>query len=174
MEIVITASIDAHAKGDVVDLPVREYRTREQKSYGPPSTVNAGGWYIVTGTKAGTKGTLGGRHASFYLTPATAEQVCTRPGRVGLGSDPAREIGRAIAVGSEWLHVTKVGHVTVNSAGISGRAYVGLGRFVSDADAYRLNAAWAKKQAKHLAELTAKVDADMQAEETVARYGEDV
>ena len=164
MEIVITAFIDAHAKGDVIELPEREYHTREQKSYGPPQTINTGGWHIVTGTKAGTKGTMGGRRASFYLSPATAEQIASRPGRIALGSDPAREIGRAIAVGSEWLHITKIGHVTVNSAGISGRAYVGLGQFVSVADAQRLNAVWTKKQAKNLAELTAKVDADMQSE----------
>ena len=164
MEIVITAAFEAHSKGDVVDLPVREYQTREQKSYGPPQTVNVGGWHIVTGTKAGTKGTMGGRRASFYLVPATAKQVATRPGRVGLGSDAAREIGRAIAVGSEWLHVTKVGHVTINSAGISGRTYVGLGRFVSAETAGRLNAVWSENRQKALAELTAKVDADMQSE----------
>jgi len=164
MEIVITAAMEAHSKGDVIDLPSREYRTREQKSYGPDTVILAGGWHIVTGTKAGTKGTMGGRRASFYLRPATEHEVATRPGRIDLGSNPAREIGRAIAVGSEWLHVTKIAHVTVHSANISGRAYVGLGRFVSATEAERLNAAWSKKQAKALAELTAKVQSDMDAE----------
>jgi len=164
MEIVITAAMEAHAKGDVIELASRAYTLREQKSYGPTQTIVADGWHLVTGVKAGTKGTMGGRRASFYLRPATEQEVATRPGRIGLGSDPAREIGRCIAVGPEWLHVSKIGHVTVNAAGISGRAYVGLGRFVSATEADRLNASWSKKQAKALAELTAKVDFAMRSE----------